>query len=81
MIKKIVGIIVIVIAVAFIVIAVNAQTARSACSERAQAIERKRADLDARSGSIGGILDLNGDVESARQQFNLDVRQYNTDCT
>ena len=50
------------------------------CSNWSRDIEDKRAILDARQESLGGILDLSGEVEAMRLQFNQEVADYNARC-
>lgn len=50
------------------------------CSNWYDRIENWRADLNGRENSLGGALDLDGSLASYRNQFNLEVDRYNTEC-
>ena len=39
-----------------------------------------RADLEGRQGSLGGQLDLDGEMASNWNQLNLDIDRYNLEC-
>jgi hypothetical protein len=76
----------------YVVHTVNSESARveaerqaeeehsSMCDEWSYAIENMRAELDGRQDSLGGALDLDGSVGVFRNQFNLDVDRYNSEC-
>lgn len=40
----------------------------------------QRADLNGRQSSLGGTLDLDGQMASSWNQFNLEVDRYNAEC-
>jgi hypothetical protein len=50
------------------------------CDERQTQIQNTRAMLEGKQNSLGGMLDLNGDVAAMRAQFNLEVDRYNQEC-
>jgi hypothetical protein len=50
------------------------------CEEWSNEIENMRAELDGRQDSLGGALDLDGSVGVFRNQFNLEVDRYNSEC-
>jgi hypothetical protein len=52
----------------------------SDCEVMKNNLDHKRANLEGRQGSLGGSLDLDGSMASARNQFNLDVDYYNNKC-
>lgn len=50
------------------------------CIEWSDEIEMKRAELEGRQDSLGGIVDLDGSVNAFRNQFNLEIDRYNAEC-
>ena len=50
------------------------------CQEWSDEIEMVRADLEDRQGSLGGQLDLDGEMASNWNQLNLDIDRYNLEC-
>jgi hypothetical protein len=50
------------------------------CQEWSDEIEMVRADLEGRQGSLGGQLDLDGEMASSWNQLNLDIDRYNLEC-
>ena len=50
------------------------------CIQWSDDLEMKRAELEGRQDSLGGAIDLDGSVGVFRNQFNLEVDRYNTEC-
>ena len=50
------------------------------CATWSDEIESIRLTLDAHQASLGGTLDLNGDVKAERLAFNAEVHDWNTEC-
>lgn len=55
-------------------------TATGRCDEWSDEIEMTRADLNGRQSSLGGQLDLDGQMASSWNQLNLEVDRYNLEC-
>lgn len=70
----------------YVVYTVNSEAAaeqehNDMCNNWSDQLEFKRAELEGRQHSLGGQLDLDGAVETMRLQFNLEVEQWNTECS
>jgi len=66
------------IGIIFGTMSINSQ---NECQTRLADLQSQRAQLDARENSIGGSLDLNGELAAAGEAYNAEVQQYNAECT
>ena len=53
---------------------------RQNCINMQGEMTSRQAGLQARSHSLGGILDVNGDLHAAIAQYNIDVDNFHSQC-
>jgi hypothetical protein len=51
------------------------------CQDWYNQLQSKAAGLQARANSIGGTLDLSGNLRSDMMQYNMETQRYNDQCT
>ena len=65
-----------------VIIAVSLQQSAEIefCDNWSEDLETQRQQLNTRANTLGGQLDLSGDLEADTIAFNQDVHRYNEEC-